>query len=243
MRYFTSAFILLALPVISACAPVPTDSLSTVLTQKELTFRTRQGLPVYEGDDPNAAFKYRLLPGELEFESPRVGQEIPLNTAIIMPPIGDGDEALLTIEFRRSDFREPLIRGFFFAEDADLVKRHALGREGMETVLTDERVIITIHAGVRLHLKSEAITFPVYKTFKNEDAAGRITAVQGKVLVSSDPQWIKIKLNDFYYGIVLTPDKSRQTFEKQPDGSTLITTPRDAHQSPLRYPPRVIPGP
>lgn len=245
MKLFVVPLLLLAIPALSACASEAGDSQFTVVTRKELTFRVYQGLPIYEGNDPNAAFLHILLPGELEFDRASVGQEIPLNTAIVMPVIDDDEEALLTIEFRRSDFQEAFIRGFFFGEDPDLVESHPLAYWEIEPILTDERVILTIHPGAHLHLRNGTESLPNYKTFANDDIVGRITAVSGEVFVSSDPLWTKIRLYDFYVSVAseVRRDNPYARFEEQSDGSTVITVPADALRFPERYPSRVIPGP
>ncbi len=244
MKLFVVPLLLLAISALSACASEAGDSQFTVVTRKELTFRVYQGLPIYEGNDPNVALLHILLPGELEFDRASVGQEIPLNTAIVMPTIGDDEEALLTIEFRRSDFQEAFIRGLFFGEDSNLVS-HPLANLGIETILTNERVILTTHPGVRLHLRNGTEALPNYKTFASDDIVGRITAVSGEVFVSSDPLWTKIRLYHFYVLVwsEVRGDHPDARFEKQSDGSIVITVPADTLRSPERYPPRVIPGP
>ena len=236
--------LLALLPLLAACAVEPEEPGFVLTERKALTFQTYQGRPIYDGGDPNGMFAGSLLPGELAFERAREGQSVPLNTVIVMPGIEDDEEALLRIEFKRSDLRETFIRGFFFGEGPDFLRDHPFAQMGIEPVLTDTRLILIVHPSVLLHLRDGVETYPIYQTFTRKDVRGRVAAVSGDVRLSSEPDWTRIKLRDFYAAVWanLSVDDPLVTTIEMPDGSILLNAPSEAYVYPRQYQPRVWPG-
>ncbi len=230
--------------MLSACAGGAEESGFSVFERKALSFQTYQGLPVYEGDDPNAKFDGRLLPNELLFDKVIRGQEILLNSLIVMPYFQE--EGLLSIEFQRSDLQSIFIGDLFYGENDQVVNRHPFAQAGIEPILTDERFILNIYAGAILHLRNSIESSPDYQTFINENVIGKVTKIEGNVYYSSDHEYIKIKLHGYYTSVstYLEIDSIDPDYvERRPDGSYVITAPLDAYEFPVRYPPRIIEGP
>ena len=200
--------------------------------------------PIYIGNDPNAEFYPHLLPNDVRFDRIEVGQKVVLNSAIVMPPISE--DASLTIEFRRSDLEGAFLRGFFFAEDMEETKSHTFGHPGIEPILTAERLILIIHPGVHIHLRSDIMLSPGYKTFINEDVTGTVTSVTGDIFYSADRAKIRKKLKDVFsfirYSKADLPDVPGVKHERQPDGTYVLTTPPGLALM-ESYPPKVIEGP
>lgn len=234
------------LSLLSACAGRTGELPISVYEREALSFRTYEGSPFYSRGDPNAHFAPRLLPNELQFDRVTEGMEIPLNSVIAMPDYPKG--GLLTLEFRRVDLQDAFVRGLFFADDESVAKDHPFAKPGIEAVLTNKKLILKLHSSVVLHLRNGMKNFPGYETFVNENAVGRATEVQGEVLYSSDHEYIKIKLGDFYVSTfpsldinLIEPDK----IKRHADGSYTFVNPVEGYKGPLpvRYPPKVISGP
>lgn len=192
---------------------------------------------IYYDDDPNGYFG--APPNELQFAKVVVGKEIVLNSAIFVPlkPAEGG----LTIEFRRSDLEEAFIQDLFFGQGNDVTHLHPFARLGMEATLTDERLILSIHPGVILHLRNDIKGFPRYKTFFNEDIVGRVTDVRGDVYYSADQGKIKKGLGSVYISFVGPTPGAKLV--RLPDGSIAIIPPPGVQYGPAKYPPRVVKGP
>lgn len=236
--------LLALLPLLAACTAEPEEPGFALAERKPLSFQTYQGRAIYDGDDPNSRFSRHLLPGELAFEPAREGQLVPLNTVIVMPSLEQDEEALLRIEFDRSDLGQDFIRGFFYGDGPDFLRSHPFGELGIEPVLTDSRLILLLHAGVLLHLRDGLEDWPIFRTFASKQALGRIAAVSGEVYLSSEPDWARIKLGHFYASALasLSADHPATSTIELEDGSLMVSAPPEAYRYPRRYVPRVMEG-
>ena len=225
MQRLSVIFFLLLFSTLVACSGEAEDSPFSVYERKKLSFRVYKGIPVYEGEDPNSVFYPTLLPNELRFGRVAEGQEIRLNSVIVIR--GLQNNGRLTIEFRRSDLQKDFIRDFFFGEDADVVSNHPFTSAGIEPILTDERLILNIYPGVALHFRNDMESARHYKTFVSDDVKGKVKSVTGKVYFSSDHEYIKIKLNNFYYQRMISQGADQ----------------KEKSESPRHYPPKVIEEP
>lgn len=198
--------------------------------------------PVFESNDPNIHF-LPLSPNELKFHKVRQGQSLVLNSVIVMPALGE--EGSLTIEFQRSDVEEGFIRGLFFGEDTNIENVHPFAGNGIEALLTNQRLILRVHSGVVLHLRNDMKYFPNFKTFIDENVVGQVTGVAGDVSYSSDRESIRKKLFDVFvqYRGPASDRVPGTTVRRLPDGSYEGTFPSDVPVIPSRYPPRVLDSP
>lgn len=244
MRLLCAVPTFLFLSSLSACAEKQEPGPFSVYERQALSFRVYQGRPIYEAGDPNVHFFPVLLPGELTFDKAIEGQEIPLNTAIVMPSVGE--QGLLTIEFMRADLDKDFVQALFYGGDARARAHHPFAHLGIEAVLTDERLILNIHPGVVLHLREDMDRSRSYKTFANPDSTGKITSVSGEVYCSVDPDFSKIKLHAFYVSIsagAVGSETPGATVTRKPDGSREISIPGEKLRLPKRYPQRIVEGP
>lgn len=241
--------VFLMLSVLSVCAAEAEESPFSVYTRKGLSFRVHKGMPVYEGNDPNASIISRLLPNELEFDRATEGQTVSLHSLFVIRT--DDDNASLTIEFRRSDLQESFIQGLFFDRNAELLNRHPFSHPGIEAILTDERLILNIHPGVTLHLReglkpaNGIENFLDFKTFINSNPTGKITKVVGMVFHSSDHEYIRMRLHDFYVSRWISLDKLAKDSKatRTPDGGYQFSVPVENIEVPPSYAPRIVDGP
>lgn len=197
-------------------------------------------------DDPNAAFIMQepgiLGPHELDFRKATIGQEIVLNSAIVTPP--PGKDGRLVMEFQRSDLEERFIEAFFFDPDSAERKRHPFAAQGVEAVLTEDRLLLTVHAGANMHFRNDMESFPDYRTFVRENIAGRVIAVEGDIQYSDDTDVIREKLKNIYTFTNYTDDNFANIegieYRQRPDGSVILLVPPDTKLPPKKYPPRVV---
>lgn len=193
--------------------------------------------PIYYGNDPNTYVGTQ--PNELHFDVLIEGQEINLNTVIVMPSIGH--DGILTVEFPRSTLDEAFVRGLFFDKDERVINVHPFTASGIEAVLTDRRLILRIHPGVVLHLRSDIKGSPGFKTFVDENVVGLVTKVEGEVYYSSQRKKIKKRLVDSFISYVgPTPGAS---FQRLSDGGVGLIPPPGVDYLPKRYLPHYLPGP
>ena len=235
--------------LLTACVGRAEERPFSVYERKALAFRVHNGLPLYENNDPNARFFPLLLPGELQFNRLTAGQEIPLNSVIVMPNVGE--KGMLTVEFRRRDLTEAFIRGLFLDQDSDVVKRHPFAHDGIEPILTSDKMILNLYPGAALHIRNDIEYDPNYMTFNKENITGRVIKVSGDVFCSSDRQFVRMKMRDFYasattVAVFPSSDTSSTSFSarlrKKPDGSYEVIDPPGtrAIQGPKRFRPKVI---
>lgn len=225
MQRLSVILFLLLFSTLVACSGEAEESPFSTYDRKKLSFQVYGGVPVYEGEDPNSIFYPNLLPNELRFERVVEGQEIELNSVIVIQ--GLQNNGRLTIEFRRSDLQKDFIRGLFFDEDTNVVSHHPFTGAGVEPILTDQRLILNIYSGVAFHLRNGMEDSHNYKTFVSDAVNGKVTKITGDVFFSSDHEYIKIKLNNFYHQKIII-----QGIE-----------PNARSKSPRHYPPRIIEGP
>jgi hypothetical protein len=245
MRLGSALRVLLLSSIVAACASGVEESWDSIYQTKALSFPVHEGHAVYEGNDPNSVFAPLLLPREMEFRRVTVGQEIPLNSVIVMPDILD--EGLLVIEIDRLDLQKDFIMGFFFERDEKVSRHHPFSHVGIEPILTDERLILRLHPSVVLHLRDAMESDPFYQTFVHEKVIGKVTQVNGEVFSTSDHELIKIKLNNFFAmappSLDLTVENPKVKIEERSDGSIQVMVPLDALEGPEEYPPVVMEGP
>lgn len=247
MRLFAMTCLLL-FSAQTACAGQEAGSTSSIYTRGELSFEVHKGVPVYRGGDPNVRFYPVLLPNELAFDRVVEGQDLALNSVVVMPRLTDGGS--LTIEFRRSDLQEAFVRRFFFDSDPKILKRHPFAREGIEAILTDERLILNLYPGVSLHLRNDMEYAADFETFINSHVTGKVSSVEGEVFYSDDHEYIIIKLKGFYttatLGAVTSApgsDPGRLAIRQNPDGGYEAVVPPGGYKGPARYPPRIMSDP
>ena len=212
--------------------------ISVSIAQEENTKK----LPFYISNDkdyPNSVnilFKSYLEGETLKFNLVKTGIEIPLNSLIVMPALGK--KGFLSIEFKRVEVNEKFIRDLFYGEDKNVTEIHPFSYNGIESILTKDKLILNIRSGVGLHLRNDMNFFPDYKTFKNNNVVGKITRVEGKVFYSSDSELIREKLNDISVWISLNSTPGAKTY-KLPDGSHMGIIPFDGEKDLPKYKPRV----
>lgn len=201
--------------------------------------------PLFEIDDPNLEFNKDfpgiLRPNELTFRKVVAGQEIVLHSAIVMPPLGEPGR--LVIEFRRSDLEEAFVRGLFYDPYSDEIKLHPFASPGVEAVLTNEKLIVTVHQGVNLHFRNDMQSFPEYRTFTHDQVVGWVTDVKGNVLYSDQSAIIREKLNDIFTSIIYSGNYLSKIegleYRKLDDGTMGWVIPPGVEIPPKTYPPRV----
>ena len=190
-------------------------------------------------DSINLFFDSCLQGKTLKFYSVKTGMDIPLNSIIVMPSFGK--KGFLSIEFKRVEVNEKFIRDLFYGEDKNVTKIHPFAYNGIEPILTKDKLILNIYSGVGLHLRNDMNFSPNYKTFKSDNVVGKVIQVKGKVFCSSDRQLLKERLNDVFVWIrlssVSTPGS--KTY-KLPDGSYTGTIPFDDEKDLPRYKPKII---
>lgn len=207
--------------------------------------QTRPQVYVYEIDDPNSLFSIKSLgilgPNELEFRNVVVGQEIVQNSAIVMPLLGEGGR--LVMAFHRADLEKAFVQGFFFDRDSSELESHPFASVGIETLLTKEQLIITVHEGVIMHFRGDMKSSRSYRTFVNDEVFGRVMEVQGIVKYSDDQVIIRDKLKDVFTFAVYTGAYLRQiegfTFKTLEDGTIIGVPPPGLELPHKKYPPRV----
>lgn len=202
-------------------------------------------LQLYEIDDPNIEFNKDslgiLAPNELKFRNVVVGQEIVQNSAIVMPELGK--EGRLVMAFRRSDLEARFVLGFFFEKDSDEVNLHPFASPGVESVLTKDQLILTVHEGVTMHFRGDMESARNYQTFVNDKVVGRVIEVQGSVKYSDDRDIIRNKLRDVFTFTIYSGDYLRQVegleYRRLDDGYMGWVIPPGLEIPPKKYPPRV----
>jgi hypothetical protein len=174
----------------------------------------------------------------------KVGTLIPLHSVIEMPSISE--VAFVSIEFPRSELEDQFVKDMFYRTDYDVVGgAHPFSSNGIEPVLTKDKLILNIHSGVILHLRNDMILSPNYKTFKNDKIKGVVTEVRGNVLWSCEHCLIRKRLENVFVMFkdantgLLNPKPGTKII-KNPDGSTTIITPYTGIQVPPRYLPRIM---
>lgn len=199
----------------------------------------------YEIDDPNIEFNIKSLgilgPNELKFRNVVVGQKIVQNSAIVMPHLGE--EGRLVMAFHRADLEKAFVQGFFFDGDSSELESHPFASPGIETLLTKEQLIITVHEGVIMHFRGDMKSSRSYRTFVNDEVFGRVLEVHGIVKYSDDRVVIRDKLKDIFTFAVYTEDYLRKiegyTFKTLEDGTIIGVPPPGLELPPKKYPPRV----
>ena len=198
----------------------------------------------YDEEDPNFAnadmlFASRLQGKTLKFYFLKTGMDIPLNSIIEMPSFGE--KGFLSIEFKRVEVNEKFIRDLFYGEDKNVTKIHPFSYNGIEPILTKDKLILNIYSGVGLHLRNDMNFFPNYKTFKSDNVVGKVKQAKGKIVCSSDRQLIRERLNDVFVWISLSSEATpgAKTY-KLPDGSYTGTIPFDDEKDLPRYKPKII---
>jgi len=175
----------------------------------------------------------------------KVGTQIPLHSLIEMPSLNE--DAFLSIEFPRSALEDQFVKDMFYRLDYDIIGAHPFSSNGIEPVLTRDKLILNIHSGVILHLRNDMILSPTYKTFRNEKIKGVVEEVRGNVLWSCEHSLIKEKLENMFVmfqhaHIDLLNPKPGTKIIKNPDGSTSIIAPGGLKDMgiPPKYFPRII---
>lgn len=177
------------------------------------------------------------------FHRVKIGMEIPLHSFIELDRWGK-EEGFLSIEFPKEAVSKKFIRDFFYGEDPNIVGNvHPFAYNGIEAILTKDKMILNLHRNVILHLRNDMSGSPDYKTFKSEDVVGKVVEVRGIVFCSFDTDAIKEHRKDFFIGWNTAPppgDPRIQTF-KSPDGKrTISIMPEPDDPFPPRFPPKVI---
>ena len=230
--------------MLSACAAQDEVTSDSVDRPKEKSFLSRKDFPLYDPDGSIIGLIVTgVVPNGTKFVKAAAGSEISLHSLIVMPSFPHKN-GMLTFEFKRSDLREAFIQDFFFRKDPNVNIGHPFAYVGVESNLTDNRLILKLHPGVLLHLRNGMESSPDYKTFKNANVTGKITKVSGDVFYSSDPT-IKSRLSAFYAAdrVTMSVDAPGTKTTRRPDGSYEMIVPVDRITSPRWYPPRVIEGP
>jgi len=195
----------------------------------------------YEENDPNVLFESRLRGQSLKFYTLKNEMDVYLHSIIVMPSIEQ--EGFLSIEFPRKMLTDKFIKDMFYEKNRNVLNIHPFSDNGIEPILTRDKLILNIHNGVILHLRNDMQFFPKYKTFKSERVAGRVTQVKGNIFYSSDHQVIRRKLSDVYVWWIGPGSETKHGSKlyKQPDGSYVVIMPFDKKTDiPPKYPPKIL---
>ncbi|HYA15636.1 MAG TPA: hypothetical protein VEF33_14965, partial [Syntrophales bacterium] len=160
---------------------------------------------------------------------------------------GVNEDGFLSIEFPRSEVTDQFIRDMFYGRDNDVVGSHPFSANGIEPILTRDKLILNIHSGVSIHLRNDMTFYPHYKTFRSEKIRGVVKEVRGNVLWSCEHSLIKEKLENMFVmfqhaHIDLLNPKPGTKIIKNPDGSTSIIASGGLKDMgiPPKYFPRII---
>ncbi len=243
MKHVSTIICVLLPSTLLACGAQDKDDVFSTYKAPELVFQVHDGKPVYDPDDPNFQLSHRLLPNELEFARAEGVQEVSLHSVILMPSAFE--DALLTLEFRRSDLEEAFVQGLFFKKDPKILNAHPFAQRGIEAILTDERLVLNIHSGVTFHLRNDMENAPTYETFSNPEVIAKVTQATGEIFISLDPIMTRFRLRDIYVVADTSVDMEAPgvVVEETSEGHSVITLSPEALKIPELYPPRVIEGP
>ncbi|MGH7167666.1 MAG: hypothetical protein ACREII_03965 [Nitrospiraceae bacterium] len=182
-----------------------------------------------------------LLNGQtLKVEEAKVGMKISLHSLLVTAPLfeqpkGSPQQSTMTISFKRSDVHSHYLALLFSRINATVRSVHPFADRGIESVLTDNSLTITLHSGVMLHLRNDIQALPQTKVFVSEDAVGAVTEVHGRAFVSTD-RIVKEKLVNIwtYYPSATVPCILGYNCFEQSDGRYIMT----GDVMPQYFPPR-----
>jgi hypothetical protein len=170
------------------------------------------------------------------------GMTIPLNSLVVGPSYerADTSDPILTITFRRDDLTEEFVEKFFDPTNRNVRVIHPFAERGIEAVLNNERLSITIHRGVILHLRNDLEAIPGFRTFRINNAVGTVSAVSGDFVVSRDSDTIRhlshVSTRFSAPQMRCAPDEK---CVRTRDGGYLFQFDSSDSSLPRRYPPRV----
>jgi hypothetical protein len=190
--------------------------------------------------DPNIPLFSYLDGVKLSFERLEVGAELPMNTLIVLPAAVGGRDGEVTLSFDRSTLSDAFVRDFFFNGNKLVRDQHSFSHMQMEAILTNKKLILRIHDGIILHVRSDTQFPGGYTTFKDDGAKAKVVDVKGHVLYSIDREIIKSRLGGLFVlwtvmGGIRLEDKTLEL----PDGRILGWTPLRKNEFPKKYEPRV----
>ncbi len=146
----------------------------------------------------NSRLAYLLGDQELRFHVAHPGMEIPLHSVVVVSPFSPGNcekqEQSLSLRFETAK-----VGSNVDAEEKDrdvaIISRSVAG---LELVLHPKEVKMEVSQGVLFHVRDDLhslLRLPSeQRLFKSLKGMGRVTAVKGRVLVSTDATLIKEKL-------------------------------------------------
>jgi hypothetical protein len=212
-----------------------------------LVFILGSYVDVIPADSLNSVFANRLKGRMLKEERLTEGMTVPLHSVILAPAYqrsegSDTSEAIATIYFNRNDLTREFLQKFFDPDDAVIRVMHLFASRGVETVLTKDKLLVTLHPGIALHLRNDVQFYPDFRTFREVTTTGTVTYVKGEFLVSRDQGVIMQNLADVWTLIIgpRYPCILGKNCFKAKDGSYYGTV--DLNQKtalPPYFPPRV----
>lgn len=204
----------------------------------------------------NLKFAYWLGEERLTFIEPTVGMKVPMHSLVLtysqtsrLKPVEQ--EALVTIEFSRSDLDESYLARLFSHRIIPARHSDPFAFPGIETVLTPDRLVVTIHEGVTFHLRNGIKGSPTHRVFLSDQAIGTVVKVQGRVVVSTDQEILRDKLAEFWASpsievwVCEKPNPNPlDNCDLKPEGYFICRGPFEpgsstCHQLHRKYPPRL----
>ncbi len=210
--------------------------------------------PLYAGEtiDPNLiiALHYdkktenngTLSNETLKFELVKKGTEIPLNSIIVMPASRGGKNGFLSISFKRSDVNEQFINDFFYNRNPLIRSVHPFSYQQIEPVLYNDKLVLNIHDGIIMHIRSDIDSPDNYYTFSANNVMGRVIGVRGAVYHSKDHKDIKRLLKNFFvtWGISLVPNSVGTETKSLLEGGIQMSKNIEKNAIPRNYEPLIV---
>ena len=140
-----------------------------------------------------------LQDDRLSFQEIKKGMVIPLHSLIATFPVEptakpNPSEVFVTLVFPRSQLGKRELFILTSQINTWAFEMEPFAHRGVETVLYQDYLIVTIHDGIMFHLRNGIPANPDLKVFRSEDVRGIVTEVRGKVYLSTDHDILSQKL-------------------------------------------------
>jgi hypothetical protein len=141
------------------------------------------------GDQAVARRTNELLQDHLKNETIELtrlsaGQQVTVPTVLSVD--GSTEGPCLSLAFSRQDFDERFIRNLFYSSNAkSLYQLSPFAEPGIEAILTSDRVIFNLYAGVVIHLQHSLIYPGGITPFRSQQVKADVVKVIGHAVSSS----------------------------------------------------------
>lgn len=183
----------------------------------------------FEIDKQNIGDHYTLL----DYTTLKEGDQVNIGSLIGLG-LEENTEGIVRIEFLRENMNQSFINDFFYKNNSELINKHTFSSRGIEPILTNDKFILQIHAGVTLHLRNDIADDTEYETFKNEEVIGTVSKVSGIVKYSYDPE----KINKYHMDIFVILESKPPNNSEFPTQYILREDTYDS-KFPKKYMPRI----